>query len=167
MTVRTDLLSPRQKDCLRLAYKGLTTKEIARELGIMPGTVATYCAEAKTVLAARNRRHAALLLHDHEAAAPGAADSPSQTGPHSSGVDPDPAEPQPSPAIRRRASIAGPLAIGNREADNDLGITARLAWIVGLAILIAIGFGALAAGVRTVNDLVLTGHRTEQRTQQR
>lgn len=161
MTVRADLLSPRQKDCLRLAYQGLTTKEIARALAIRPGTVATYCTEAKTVLAARNRRHAALLLHDYEAQ--GGVPSPSGTGPYSDGVDPVAAEPQPSGPIRQPASIGGPLAIGNREADNDLGIAARLAWILALAVLIAVGFGALAAGVRTINDLIVSGHRTEQR----
>ena len=68
MSVPVERLSPRQRECLRLAYQRRTTKEIARELGIRPGTVATYCSEAIAILGADNRRHAAELLHGLERA---------------------------------------------------------------------------------------------------
>jgi DNA-binding CsgD family transcriptional regulator len=59
-------LSPRHRDCLRLVYERSTSKEIAGQLGIGPGTVDGYLAEAIAILGARNRREAAAMLHAHE-----------------------------------------------------------------------------------------------------
>lgn len=151
MQSRVDQLSPRQRDCLRLVYQRKTTKEIAQALGIMPGTVATYCTEAIAILGARNRRHAAELLHAHEG-------TPSEMWPPSEGLPrADPAEPA---VVTERAGLWwGALSVMNRDADNDLGIIARLIWIFGLAIALAIGFGALASAVRTIGDIVTVGGR--------
>lgn len=148
MTRRFEQLSPRHRDCLRLAFRRLTSKEIARELGIAPGTVASYCTEAIAILGADDRRHAAQLLHDHE--------THQREGPLSEGIEPSPA-PIPLPAATgRQAHLLGPLAPANRDADNDASITSRLAWIFLLAIGLAIGFGAVVSAVHTLGVIVST-----------
>ena len=54
----SDILSPRQRECLALARYGKTSLEIAFDLGISRRTVDQYVAEAKKRLGARNRAHA-------------------------------------------------------------------------------------------------------------
>ncbi|MFD2138289.1 helix-turn-helix transcriptional regulator [Novosphingobium resinovorum] len=60
-------LTPRQRECLRMVYDRLVSKEIAEKLGISSNTVDTYLTEAIAILGARNRRHAAALFHEYEA----------------------------------------------------------------------------------------------------
>lgn len=55
-------LTLRQVDCLQRAGKGLSSKEIGRELGISPSTVDNHIQAAVTKLRAKNRWHAAQLL---------------------------------------------------------------------------------------------------------
>lgn len=119
----------------------------------MPGTVSTYCTEAIAILGARNRRAAAEILHEAESA------DPAGTGPQSGGLTkPVSSDPSDEP-IWREHLWWGALSVRNRGADNELGIATRLAWTLGLAIALAIGFGALASGVRTVGDIVTAGVR--------
>jgi DNA-binding CsgD family transcriptional regulator len=63
-------LSPRQRDCLRLVAELKDSQQIGYELGISPRTVDGYLRDAVRLLGAHNRRHAAGMLRDHEAAAP-------------------------------------------------------------------------------------------------
>lgn len=56
-------LSDRQYACLVRAGEGLSSKEIGRLLGISPSTVDNHIHAAMTKLHARNRWHAAQLLH--------------------------------------------------------------------------------------------------------
>jgi DNA-binding CsgD family transcriptional regulator len=60
------LLSPRQAECLRRVRALQSTDQIARDLGISTGTVNGYIREAVVTLAARDRRHAALIFEDLE-----------------------------------------------------------------------------------------------------
>lgn len=53
-----DLLSPRQVECLELAARGLTSAEIAHDLGISARTVDQYFGEACERLRVRNRTQA-------------------------------------------------------------------------------------------------------------
>lgn len=152
---RFSRLSPRQRDCLRLTYELRTTKEIARDLGLSAGTVSGYLAEAIAILGAPNRRAAAIMFHDYEA--------PFKNGGQSGGVPGPPDLPAQPVATSTPASFWGPLDPRNRESDNDQGIIARIGWIIAIAIAFAVGFGALAAGVRTVNDLLIGGGRIERR----
>ena len=140
-------LSPRHEDCLRLVYQRHTTKEIAAKLGIAPGTVSTYCSEAVALLGARDRRHAAEILHGMETA-------PCNLGPQSEGVVEPPVTPPPAAPPGRPAHLLGPLSPDNRDADNDSGIFARLAWILALAIGLAIGFGSIVSSTRAISDVV-------------
>lgn len=147
MTASTARLSPRHRDCLRLVYQRRTTKEIARELGIAPGTVASYCTEAVAILNADDRRHAAELFHALDTA-------PLDDRGASLGVVPQ-AHPEPSPPpVARPAHPLGPLAPANRDADNDASITARIAWIIALTVGLAIAFGSIVTSVRTISDVV-------------
>lgn len=58
----SDLLTDSQKACLRRVGRGMTSKEIARELELTPSTVDTYVTHAIGRLGATNRRDAARLL---------------------------------------------------------------------------------------------------------
>jgi DNA-binding CsgD family transcriptional regulator len=53
-----DLLSPRQIECLQLAARGLTSAQIAHDLGISARTVDQYFGEACERLRVRNRTQA-------------------------------------------------------------------------------------------------------------
>lgn len=55
-------LKPQQRNCLRLVGKGLSSKEIAIELGLSPNTVDRYIHTAMATLGAANRRIAAKRL---------------------------------------------------------------------------------------------------------
>lgn len=61
-------LTPRERECLRGVRALMGSGQIARELGIATGTVDAYLATAKVKLGARDRKHAAMLFADHEAA---------------------------------------------------------------------------------------------------
>lgn len=49
------LMPARRAEVVRLAAMGLSTKEIAKDLGISPGTVASHLEEAQAQLHAHNR----------------------------------------------------------------------------------------------------------------
>ncbi|NLS26169.1 Transcriptional regulatory protein DesR [Sphingomonas sp. S2M10] len=51
----SDPLTDRERDALRLAEEGLSNKDIARRLGLSPGTVRNYLSEAASKLGAANR----------------------------------------------------------------------------------------------------------------
>lgn len=59
-----DNLSERQIKCLQLVSEGLTSKAIARELGLSPSTVDSHISAAIDRLGAKNRVHAARMLQD-------------------------------------------------------------------------------------------------------
>lgn len=62
MTAPVELLTPRERECLRLVHAHLNSKQIARELGIQPATVDRHCENAARKLNAIGRVDAALLL---------------------------------------------------------------------------------------------------------
>jgi DNA-binding CsgD family transcriptional regulator len=67
-------LTDGQRDCLRLVYKHMTSKDIARELGVSPHTVDMRLRTAMRVLAVASRIDAARLLIASEALHGGASD---------------------------------------------------------------------------------------------
>lgn len=152
---RFSRLTPRQRDCLRLTYELRTTKEIARDLGLSVGTVSGYLSEAIAILGAPNRRAAAIMFHEYEAPFKNEGQFAGVSGPSTAAAHPV--------ATSTPSSFWGPLDPRNRESDNEQGIIARIGWIIAIAIALAIGFGALAAGVRTVNDLAFGGGRVQPR----
>jgi DNA-binding CsgD family transcriptional regulator len=60
-------LTEGQRDCLRLVYKHMTSKDIARELGVSPHTVDMRLRTAMKTLAVASRIEAARLLVQSEA----------------------------------------------------------------------------------------------------
>jgi DNA-binding CsgD family transcriptional regulator len=61
-----DLLTQRERDCLRLVDQHLSSKQIARELGMSKTSVDTYCDRARRKLGVDDRFKAAKLLRDGE-----------------------------------------------------------------------------------------------------
>ena len=59
-------LQGRQRDCIMLVKKGLTSKQIARELGISPRTVDQHIGAALVNLGVPNRTAAVALIHELE-----------------------------------------------------------------------------------------------------
>src|ERR1043165_7611975 len=59
-----DLLTQRERECLRLVDQHLSSKQIARELGMSKTSVDTYCDRARRKLGVVDRFQAAKLLRD-------------------------------------------------------------------------------------------------------
>ncbi|MBU1539118.1 MAG: helix-turn-helix transcriptional regulator [Alphaproteobacteria bacterium] len=62
MPSRSDRLTERERECLRLVHAHMNSKQIARRLGIKPSTVDRHCENAARKLRASGRVDAALLL---------------------------------------------------------------------------------------------------------
>lgn len=161
---RFSRLSNRQRDVLRGVAALKRTKQIAVELGIAPGTVDGYIAEAVRALGATDRGEAARGLLRYEAAAPGKSGVQSSwvggvadTG---AGRPPPVAEPETPSRIGQDAEVARPLSwmplpIRRKgQRGNDLSVGARLLWIPAIALILAIGFGMLANGLKVLADLI-------------
>src|ERR1700710_1578281 len=56
------LLTPRERECLRLVDQHLSSKQIARQLGMSKTSVDTYCNRARRKLGVGDRYAAARLL---------------------------------------------------------------------------------------------------------
>jgi DNA-binding CsgD family transcriptional regulator len=171
---RVARLSEGQRQCLRLVYRHMETKEIARILGISPDGVAQRIKTAMRILGVYRRRDAARMLAEAEAA----GSCPPRPGPlwDIAGA------PQP-PKIDASIAAGRPFhgaPTGNRLREGrihfdaafpppeltlplplpragrrpkDVGWLARLAWIAAIAIGGALAFGALAAGVEALGRL--------------
>ena len=153
---RIERLSPRMRQCLGLVYARRTTKQIAGDLGLSPGTVDGYIAEAVRLLGARNRVEAAEMLHASDAAAGepavGPEPDPCIIHPRSSGVALAP--PAPPVGGSGSAGTRWPLPIRTQGATgNDLSIVQRIGWILFLAIGIAVGIGGIANALRLASDV--------------
>ena len=171
---RISRLSEGQRECLRMVYRHMETKEIARTLGISPDGVAQRIKTAMRILGVHRRRDAARILAEAEGTE-GDASYPSQVNPPwDIASPPEPATiaalfegerrhyGEPSGRGLREEQMAYQAAIPPgtrlpfplREArPNDVGWAIRLAWIVSIAIGGALAFGALAAGVEALGRL--------------
>jgi DNA-binding CsgD family transcriptional regulator len=166
---RVSRLTEQQRTCLRFVYAHLTSKQIAPLMGIEPGSVDQHIKAAMKVLGLPDRRTAARFLAEHEG---GKAVQPLVYQPLDIATAPDPVTfgspiesgPQrvsgwSGEALREEqrsfhiASPVGaptlPLPIGTTR-PSDLNWIARLAWIVGIAIGVALAFGALVSGVEAL-----------------
>lgn len=164
-------LSEGQRECLRMVYRHMETKEIARILGISPDGVTQRIKTAMRILGVNRRRDAALILAQYEGTEPY---PPLVYPPRDIATAPDPAtfaastgggRPSGSSGEAMReeqaafeaAPLAGrpalPLPIGGAR-PNDVGWMRRLAWIAGITIGIALAFGALISGVESLTRLI-------------
>jgi DNA-binding CsgD family transcriptional regulator len=164
-------LSEGQRECLRMVYRHMETKEIARVLGISPDGVTQRIKTAMRILGVDRRRDAALILAEAEGTDP----YPSLVyPPRDIAIAPHPATFATSTEGGRPGGSSGeamrevqaafetapfarrpalPLPIGGAR-PNDVGILKRLAWIAGITIGIALAFGALISGVEALTRLV-------------
>ena len=126
-------LSEGQRACLRMVLRQMSSKEIARALGISRHTVDQRLRLAMRTLEAANRIEAARALAAHEGGAP-YQPSVYQT-PH---LD--------------RAPVADPaVALRTREANDDGGLR-RLAWIVAIAVAAAVFLGASFIALNALSE---------------
>lgn len=143
-------LTPRERDCLRLVGRALSSKEIAIELGLSPFTVDEYVRSAVTKIGARNRREAARLLD---------LDEGSTSPPEKLGDEPPPlAEPGHPPAAmdlpgEQRSSRWRIPFLRQGRRYNDLGWRERLLWIVAGAVAIIVLFSQLASGMQVLESM--------------
>ncbi|MDX5393035.1 MAG: helix-turn-helix transcriptional regulator, partial [Caulobacteraceae bacterium] len=63
---KVELLTARERECLRLVDRHFSSKQIARQLGMSKTSVDTYCDRARRKLGVGSRRDAARLLAAHE-----------------------------------------------------------------------------------------------------
>lgn len=65
-TLVTQLLTPRQVECAKLAAKGMSSKEIARELNISPSTVDSHIALALVRYNLKKRSEISSIFFDYD-----------------------------------------------------------------------------------------------------
>lgn len=132
--LKLSLLTPQERECLRLVAQHLSSKEIASQLGISKASVDTYCNRARAKLGVASRRDAAQMVLSQEtalAAAPAAL---------------------PAPA----ASVAAAPTISLLPPISTLGPMQRLGIIMAGAVVLALAFGMLVSGMQSLNDVVLS-----------
>lgn len=164
-------LSEGQRQCLRMVYRHMETKEIARELGISPDGVNLRIKTAMKILGVQRRRDAALILAEDEGTE---SYPPLVYPPRDIAFAPQPATLTPSTEGRREAAFGGAMrdqqavfeAFPSSPADalklplpirggrpSDLGTAKRLGWIFGLILLIALAFGIFVTGFEALSRL--------------
>lgn len=163
-------LTEGQRECLRRVLRHMSSKEIARELGISSHTVdqrlriamhslgTTSRVEAAKMLAAREQGDAYQSsvyqpLYIAPTMLPHAASRLGEGQREQRGDDArteDEARLSPTPSAPSGLPLALPIRGGRR---NDLGPWQRLGWIVAIAIGTALAFGALLAGLQALAEL--------------
>ncbi len=164
-------LTEQQRTCLRFVYAHMTSKEIAPLMGIEPGSVDQHIKAAMRTLGVGDRRSAAKILAEEEAAQgiqplvyqppdiAAAPDSstfgpPIESGWQPSGLSGGAMREQ--QAAFRVATSGGaptlPLPIGTTR-PGDLNWLTRLAWIAAIAIGVALAFGALVSAIEALGRL--------------
>ncbi len=173
-TDRVELLTDKQRTCLRLVNQHLSSKEIAREVGVSVSAVEQRIKAAVRTLGARDRREAARML----------AISDQETCGRTTGGPPVLQNPDPIAILagqeergertedeqanrlheaqaayvaepQARSRLVLPLPLGGARPD-DLSAAARTSWIVGIILAIIFTFGIFLAGVEALSRLALT-----------
>jgi DNA-binding CsgD family transcriptional regulator len=150
-------LTPREKECLRLVAQLMTSKQIALQLGISKHTVDERIERACRRIGAPGRYEAARILASHES---GSA-PPIESGPHSVGLVPtalsQAPDPQPSDdSMARRDAAEGRPSSDPRALEGGLqrlSLVARLGLIGLMAVVSALAFGAILAGLEALRHL--------------
>jgi len=163
-------LTDKQRECLRLVYAHLSSKEIAPKLGVEPGTVDQYIKAAMRTLGVSDRRAAAKMLAEHEdrivqplvyqpldiavvgeAAMFGASTEGRREAQSGGAMREERALFEPFP-IARPEKLPIPLPIRGGK-PSDLSTVRRLGWIFGLILLIALAFGFFVTGFEALSRL--------------
>lgn len=135
-------LTDKQRQCLRLVYAHMSSKEIAQQLGLGPATVDQYVKTAIRTLGVSDRRAAARMLAEHEGssvAAPVGFRLQDEQAPF------DATPPRLEPVL--------PLPLEGLR-PTQVGWTKRLVWIVTIAIGVALAFLILIAAAEALTRLI-------------
>lgn len=136
---RFDMLSERQKQCLRLYYANLEIKEIAARLSLSPNTVKEHLRDARRLLCVSRSMQAARIFVDHE------RDTHGVSPPKRVGLKEFPSDKGAAEAMVMRSAAA-------RNRYN-LGILQRIGLIVAIAfIAVALG-GSLLVGADAITRI--------------
>ena len=139
---RLERLTDQQRVCLRLVYAHMTSKEIARLLGIEPGSVDQHIKAAMRMLGVGDRRAAARMLAEYEEE----DHYPARAGLRMQD------EQMPFMPMRPREPLLPLPWEGLRP--THVGWPKRLAWVAAIAIGIVLAFGALLAAVEAFSRLL-------------
>lgn len=142
-------LNQRQRECLRLVYRNLEAKEIARELGLSPHTVVEHLRDARRVLGASRSMHAARMLAEYE--------QDNRIGYEPVGVT----DRENSVFTSSVPATAVGAEAGIREIRKNrynFSYLERLGLIVGIAVGIIALTGALATGAHVVTQVLVERH---------
>ena len=163
-------LTDKQRECLRLVYAHMSSKEIAPLLGVEPGTVDQYVKAAMRILGTSDRRAAARMLAEHE----DRIVQPLVYQPLDIAVVGDPAmfgastegqrEAQSGGAMREERALFEPFPTEPPDSlplplpirggkPSDLSTVKRLGWIFILILLIALTFGLFITGFEALSRL--------------
>jgi DNA-binding CsgD family transcriptional regulator len=170
-----DRLNDGQRDCLRLVLAHLTSKEIARELGVSPHTVDQRLRTAMRILNAQSRFEAARIyaaLDQEQAYQPLIYQLPLVEWGHKNGnQEPSSGRTRSETANKKddsaNAESGGavdamersefrrrPLPVPRfRGEKNRLAAVERLGWILAIAIGAALSFGGLISGLEALSRL--------------
>ncbi|HYJ53189.1 MAG TPA: helix-turn-helix transcriptional regulator [Allosphingosinicella sp.] len=166
---RLSRLTEKQRECLRLVYAHHSSKEIAPRLGVEPGTVDQYVKAAMRTLGVSDRRHAAVMLAEHEAkAGQPLVYQPLDIAPAADlatfGASTEELRKAPDQPVREPGAVVTafpppqadmpklPLSIRG-GVPGDLSAAKRLGWIFALILLIVLGFGLFVTGLEALSRL--------------
>lgn len=169
---RLDRLTDAQRTCLRMVLMHMSSKDIARELGISPHTVDQRVKAAMQILGVDSRVEAARILARHEAG--GAYQSLVYQTPDIAPlahVEPIPvlvehgdADIHSGRAMREdqaafdaafrqsRSSMTLPLPVGGATPD-DLKPWQRLGWAIAIMFGVVLTFGVFVTGLEALSRL--------------
>lgn len=148
--MRVDLLSERERECLRLLARPMRAKDIARALDLSVYTVQDHLKSARRKLGVGDSMTAALMLRDHETG------PPENVGTTESGWSDTGEAGDEAPAERTNVwTNSLPFPVRGRPW-NDLSLRWRIVWPLLLMGIIALGVGILVGGIAALSQLVLS-----------
>jgi DNA-binding CsgD family transcriptional regulator len=139
-------LNQRQRECLRLVYRNLEAKEIARELGLSPHTVVEHLRDARRILGASRSMHAARMLAEHEGDNRVVSDPVGVAVFAGSGM------------MSLAPATAMGVAAGAGKNRYSFGYLERLGLIVGIAVGVVALTGSVALGAHVVTQVITEHH---------
>jgi DNA-binding CsgD family transcriptional regulator len=169
---RIERLTDKQRECLRLVYRHMQTKEIARALELSPDGVTQRLRGAMRTLGVESRREAARILAEAEGLTP----YPPHVHPPRDIVPPGEPETMAAPtdgvlhdSELEDRGVREPQAAftvlpppGPRlqvplpwrgSRPSDLSWLRRLGWIIGIMFVIALVFGMFLAGLESLSRM--------------
>jgi DNA-binding CsgD family transcriptional regulator len=171
---RVARLSEGQRECLRMVYRHMETKEIARKLGLSPDGVTQRIKAAMRILGVNRRRDAAMILAQSEGTG---SYPPLVYPPRDIAIAPDPATFAASTEWKRQQY--GAASVGAMREDqavfqtapllrskglrlplpmwggrpSDLSSLQRLGWVLAVMFVAAFMFGVFLAGLEALTRL--------------